>query len=514
VSNGLGDFPLRSGWLRARNRFSRAHLLRTAAWQDAAVPTIWRDFFFGSGIQVVGWAIGESDDANSITLSLTALRGGIDTAARENDIVIVAHANRSSTDRAVGVATSGYAEVADLYANDVEDMNLSVSWKRMSSTPDTSVTTETPAAGRSVAIAYVLRGVDTTTALDVTSTTATGVGTGVSNPPSITPATEGSAILAVTASMSDSLTTLNGPLNFGYQAWGFNNGGAAAVPHLGIGFLRWQGGTVDPPAPTGHVDNPNVSWCAVTLALRPQQPPAGIEPLTVTSRAIALAGTSVNVRAARRITVNSASIALAGTSVNLRRGFRITANTAAVPLVGTSVNLRAARRITVNTAAATLAGTSVNLRLSRRIAVTSNAVTLTGSSVDLTFTPAAPPKVITVDPGAIVLTGSTVNLTYTPTGIVIPPQPATGGWEWLNSLNPPSRRREEPEEKPEPRRRRLKADTIELAPDLEVITGVIPSMPAWDMMAELQRRQAEAEAARLARLRAIALADDDWLMMA
>jgi hypothetical protein len=91
---------------------------------------------------------------------------------------------------------------------------------------------------------------------------------------------------------------------------------------------------------------------------------------------------------------------------------------------------------------------------------------------------------------------------------------STGGWEWLNSLNPPSRRREEPEEKPEPRRRRLKADTIELAPDLEVVTGVIPSMPAWDMMAELQRRQAEAEAARLARLRAIALADDDWLMMA
>jgi hypothetical protein len=97
-----------------------------------------------------------------------------------------------------------------------------------------------------------------------------------------------------------------------------------------------------------------------------------------------------------------------------------------------------------------------------------------------------------------------------------PPQ-ASGGWEWLNTLNPPSRRRLEDEDErkqPKPQRRVIRDTGIVLAPEPVIERGRIPTVPAWDAMIELQRIQQEAEIARLERLRAIALADDDWLMMA
>lgn len=45
-------------------------------------------------------------------------------------------------------------------------------------------------------------------------------------------------------------------------------------------------------------------------------------------------------------------------------------------------------------------------------------------------------------------------------------------------------------------------------------TGIIEVTPAWDALVELQRIQDEAAIARQKKLRAIALSDDDWLMMA
>jgi hypothetical protein len=96
--------------------------------------------------------------------------------------------------------------------------------------------------------------------------------------------------------------------------------------------------------------------------------------------------------------------------------------------------------------------------------------------------------------------------------------PAAGGsWAWLDAFSP-RRRQEAPTEAPKPKRKkrkRLKADTIDLAPDgpVEVQTGIVEAVPVWDVLAELQRIQNEAAEARRQRLRAIALADDEWLMM-
>jgi len=96
-------------------------------------------------------------------------------------------------------------------------------------------------------------------------------------------------------------------------------------------------------------------------------------------------------------------------------------------------------------------------------------------------------------------------------------QPAAGGqWrDWL-PRRPDVSQEDTPELKPKrKKRKRVKADTIDLAPDgpVEVQTGIVETVPAWDALVELQRIQNEAAEARRQRLRAIALADDEWLMM-
>jgi hypothetical protein len=94
-------------------------------------------------------------------------------------------------------------------------------------------------------------------------------------------------------------------------------------------------------------------------------------------------------------------------------------------------------------------------------------------------------------------------------------QPTAGGvWrDWLPVRTP----REYPEyveAKPKRRKkRRPEPEQITLAPDPIIETGIIDVIPAWDVLVELHRIQEEAAIARQQRLRAIALADDEWLMM-
>lgn len=99
-------------------------------------------------------------------------------------------------------------------------------------------------------------------------------------------------------------------------------------------------------------------------------------------------------------------------------------------------------------------------------------------------------------------------------------QPAAGWSGWLNNVPRPRRvedEEDERQEQPKPKKkvRRYVADGghVILEGDVTVQTGVIEATPAWDALSKLQRDYEEAERIRRKKLRAIALADDDWLMM-
>lgn len=209
--------------------------------------------------------VAHDGNVGGFTQSLAAL------SLQQNDLVVVGFHLASNTDRAIGVNTAGYAEEAELFANDTYDANLSVSWKIMGATPDSDVTVGGPGSSthpaRIVIRAY--RGVDTTTPMDVTRTTATGINGLLVDPPSITPTTSGSMItvwgvgaakaaaLSTPYASSDLASFSSGLMsNFYDLAWG-------------VGHKDWTSGAFDAAAWTGTESTTTDSWACIVLALRP-----------------------------------------------------------------------------------------------------------------------------------------------------------------------------------------------------------------------------------------------------
>jgi hypothetical protein len=228
-------------------------------------------------IQFVGGAVAAKVGATSgnTTISLSAgLTGGIASAVSAGDLVIAAFGTGSAADRTLAITdgTNPYTLIAsELFVNGTdEDQNLRVAYKFMGSTPDASTTfgpTGNTADAGAMAV-YVFRGVDPTTPLDVTPTTATGTGSLRPNPPAITPATAGAFIVCVgngggTAALTSSELT-------GFLSIGSNDTNDTAI---GIGHKNdWSSGAFDPAqfgGDSGFLD----AWIAMTIALRPDPAP-------------------------------------------------------------------------------------------------------------------------------------------------------------------------------------------------------------------------------------------------
>ena len=227
-----------------------------------------------AGIQFVGrTTAGITGSGLPTDVSLTSLTGGLASAPVEGDLVIVYYGTGSNADRAIGVTTADYTEVAELYSDDTYDTNLSVSYKFMGATPDTQVqVSATGQADDSGAVAiHVWRGVDPVLPLSVVSTTATGVNSVLCNPPAITPVTTGAVIVSggagghvagvrtYSSSNLSNFATIGGPEDT-YDVT------------VGVGSAVWTSGAFDPAAFTfSGTDSTQYSWAAVTMALRPDQ---------------------------------------------------------------------------------------------------------------------------------------------------------------------------------------------------------------------------------------------------
>lgn len=225
------------------------------------------------GIQYVGGkTFNLAGSTSTDTVSLQDLTGGISSRPQAGDVVIVSFAFGDTADRNVAV-TTGYTEIADLYDNDAEDINLGVFLKLMVESPDADVTigSSSITTNRKTGAIQVFRGVDPTTPQDAAATTATGTSSLLANPPSITPATVGAYVVAVGAAahvQGDSdLYNSSDLTNFLTIA-----GNSTIDSIVGQGYIGpWASGAVNPAAftydGTSFISN---SWAAVTLALRPK----------------------------------------------------------------------------------------------------------------------------------------------------------------------------------------------------------------------------------------------------
>ena len=214
----------------------------------------------------VGSATNAAASGTSVTVTLP-------TCATD-DIIVVAVSNTGffSGDRNLSISTAGYTELADLYSSDISEANLGVYWKRVTNPPDTTVvcTTSSDTGYGLVAVASVFRGVDTATAIDVSSTTATGVDSGLPNAPSITPTT-GGALVVVCGGGSLQETGLEAPVGYENHNISEANGSTYLGCTAVMASKYWTSGAEDPAVWTSTYDSTNTAWCAVTLALRPAE---------------------------------------------------------------------------------------------------------------------------------------------------------------------------------------------------------------------------------------------------
>ncbi len=230
-----------------------------------------------SGIQFVGGVIASKAAATSgnTTLPLNSgLTGGIASAAASGDFVVAAFGTGTSSNRTLSITdgSTGYTLIgSELYAEDSGgDTSLRVAYKFI--TGDTTVTFgptgDTDDAG--AVAAYVFRGVNTTTPLDVSAATATAGDSGNPDPPSITPVTSGAFIVCVGATgfRGSSGSFSSSDLTDFMSVYSSN---ADWDVTMGIGHKPdWVSGAFNPAAFTHSPGlSVNASWAAVTLALRP-----------------------------------------------------------------------------------------------------------------------------------------------------------------------------------------------------------------------------------------------------
>jgi hypothetical protein len=198
----------------------------------------------------------------------------------DNDFIIVSYSAGSAAvnlDLNATPPSGTYTERADLYQDDTSDSNFYVGTKVAVASTDTSLTLSagTAATQERTWIVEIWSGVDTATPMDVTVTTAGGINGGRPNPPSITPTTADTVVIATC-----SAAVLTGMVAFAQSGSELANflsiavtGGEESV--AGSGSFAWTSGAFDPVAWVGSSTGTGACWNAVCLALRPSVPGGG-----------------------------------------------------------------------------------------------------------------------------------------------------------------------------------------------------------------------------------------------
>lgn len=242
--------------------------------------------FVGSTFQALAGAV----SGDTVIALNSGLTGGVASSVAANDIVVAVFAVGATSDLTLSITdgTNPYTLLGtELYSNDNFDTNLRVAYKRMGGTPDTSITFGPTGATNNAGVigVYVVRGIDTTTALDVAVTTGGSINSANANPPSITPVTIDAFIIAIGASAQDGTPSdmTNPDLLSNFVAivgTGVND------VSVGIGNQKWTSGAFDPTAMNTSNSSAAHSWAAMTIALRPVQVASTFTSGDVTSIAV------------------------------------------------------------------------------------------------------------------------------------------------------------------------------------------------------------------------------------
>lgn len=216
----------------------------------------------------------------TVSVSLTALTGGLSSTAAEGDIVVVIWGwatNAVADPGTLTMSTSGYTYCfTDLYANDTREANMRMAYKVMGSTPDTTAVcnrVNNGAYGGGIAV-QVWRNVDTASPLTGTSSGATGTNSNDGNPPAITPAVNDAVVVCgmVGSGSTTASGTKTAPADYTTYHVSTKGDGTGADCYLALSARILSGGSgvsENPAAYSGGSTTTSDGWCAGTLALNP-----------------------------------------------------------------------------------------------------------------------------------------------------------------------------------------------------------------------------------------------------
>lgn len=226
-------------------------------------------------IEYVG-GVSSSRNGNSnatTTQSLTTLTGGLASQPAAGDLVLVVCVV-GSQGRNASQAISGYTTIGTQLNPTAAtyDTSLQVSYKIMTSTPDTSITIPAQgnvADGQAWAV-QVFRGVAPGTIFDVSSVSATGTATGRFDAAAITPSTAGTWIVIAGGGAAATGAAYTAPSGFATN-WVAPAAGADtndAMAAMGY-YTGWTSGSYNPAAVGGGTTGATDSWAVWTMALQP-----------------------------------------------------------------------------------------------------------------------------------------------------------------------------------------------------------------------------------------------------
>jgi hypothetical protein len=214
---------------------------------------------------------------SSYTVPTTGLTGGTGTDVQNGDLLVAVSANSCISNQSRGTSGTGltFSSEASLYSNDNADTSLAVDVAYCNITPPATldVLKRNNAQDSAAVILLVFRGHDTTTWIDVATTTDTSINGNDPDPPSITPATADALVIACGAGAFNNsvgpFTLTAGPSGYSDFITIMENGGSTRGILLGTATKVWTSGAEDPSAFTPDGTNGNSSWAAATLAIRP-----------------------------------------------------------------------------------------------------------------------------------------------------------------------------------------------------------------------------------------------------
>jgi hypothetical protein len=382
-------------------------------------------------IQLVGYTTGTKAGSTSgtTTLSLTALTGGIGTAAQAGDLVVAFYSvsiAAASGDQTFSITdgTTEYSLITEVYAPGSYSANLRVAYKVMGGTPDTTTTFGPTTSGNSAGAmaVYVFRGVNASTPVDVAAVVATGT-TGTADPGGVTPATSG-AFVVMAASFGSIVT---GNMGQGGDLTSFTStlGNDLIDTTLGVGISGPTSSAFNPAALTDS--QTHSTWGSVTFALRPEASTpslaasstmsptvggityTGLAPtVTVatnfngapTTGAITITGLAPAFSAPQTLSPTTGSITITGVAPSFAGNLSLTPTTGAIIIAGVAPTTSANFTASPTTGAITITGLAPTFSSAQIRTPTTGAITIVGSAPTITRSASAVPTT-----GAITVTG-------------------------------------------------------------------------------------------------------------